>query len=283
MSDVALLNGDFPLTVDYLKPILLELPQAHAPVYHRFGPGIYIRELHAAKDTLIVGHIQKQDHSNLLLQGSVLMINEDESTQLIEAPAFIVGKAGSRKVALVVEYMVLQNIYATEETNIDNLEAMFLEPDDAKNVKLKQMHEDEVTNMQAVRNDYVQFLNQYNITEEEIQQYVQIDDVVDFPTPNTLRVADSAIEGKGLFTTAPINTGDFIALARVNGSRTPAGRYANHSPTPNCTMMLVPNGDMALVATQNIDGCVGGLVGTELTVDYRQVMSINPVLTKQKE
>lgn len=283
MSDLALLEGDFPITAEFLTPVLLDMPQAHTPVYHRFGPGIYIRELHAAAGTLIIGHIQKQDHSNLLLKGKVLMINEDQTTYELEAPAFIVGKANSRKVAHVIEDMVWQNIYATEETDIDKLEATYLEPDSAKSAKLAEQQQEAVTEAQWVRDDYAAFLQQYNTSEEDIQKYVQQEDVVDFPTANTLRLAESPIHGVGLFTTFPINIGEFIALARVDGKRTPAGRYTNHSPIPNCAMVMLPNGDMGLIATQYIDGCLGGNVGTELTVDYRQVMSINPVLTTRKD
>jgi hypothetical protein len=269
MSDLSLLEGDFPITAEYLTPLLLDMPQAPAPIYHRFGPGIYIREMHAAAGTLIVGHIQKEDHSNLLLKGKALMINEDESSYELEAPAFVVGKAGSRKIALVIEDMVWQNIYATDETDIDKLEERFLEPDKVKSVFLQAEFDKQEQENQHIRDDYKKMLVEFGMTEEQAKEYHIHDEVVDFDMPNQLRVAESAIEGLGLFTTAPILIGEYICKVRIGGKRTPAGRFTNHSPTPNCARVLLDNGDLGLVSLTNIDGCLGGSVGTELTVNYR--------------
>lgn len=280
MSDLSLLDGDFPLTAEFLTPVLLDMPQASCPVYHRFGPGIYIRELQADTGTLIVGHIQKQDHTNILLKGKLQMFNEDGSTYVVSAPLIYTGKANSRKVALVLEDMVWQNVYATTETNIDKLEETYLEQDSAKTTAVNLIATQQKEELQYVRDDYSLFLTQFGVTEEHVQQLVQIDDVVDFDSPHSLRVSNSNIQGKGLFTTAPITQGSYIAKARINNCRTPAGRYTNHSPTPNCKFILLENGDIGMVALQNINGCMGGSVGTELTVNYRDVMSINPVLER---
>jgi hypothetical protein len=282
MSDLSLLDGDFPLTAEFLTPIMLEFPQASCPVYHRFGPGLYIRELHMTAGTMAIGHIQKQDHVNILLQGKVMMINEDESTTVVEAPLFFIGKAGSRKIGLVLEDMVWQNIYATEETDIDKLEEMFLEQDQHKTayVNLIKQHAEETH--QYIRDDYVKFLDEIGFTEEQIQAQVQVDDLVDYDAPNQLRVAESLISGLGVLTTAPIAKGSFIAKTRINGRRTPAGRYTNHSPTPNCEMVLFENGDMALRALEDISGCLGGSKGTELTINYRQIAQLNPQLVEGK-
>jgi hypothetical protein len=269
MSNVSSVEGDFPNTAEYLTPLLLDMPQAHTPIYHRFGPGIYIREMHAAAGTLIVGHIQKEDHSNLLLKGKVTMINEDESTYELEAPAFIVGKAGSRKIAHVIEDMVWQNIYSTDESDIDKLEARFLEPDEVKSVFLQAEFDKQEQENQHIRDDYKKMLVEFGMTEEQAKAYHIHDEVVDFDMPNQLRVAESAIEGLGLFTSAPIEANTYICKVRIGGKRTPAGRFTNHSPTPNCARVLLDNGDLGLVSLTNIDGCLGGSVGTELTVNYR--------------
>ena len=269
MSNVSLVDGDFPITAEYLTPLLLEMPQAHTPIYHRFGPGIYIREMHAAAGTLIVGHIQKEDHSNLLLKGKVTMINEDESTYELEAPAFIVGKAGSRKIAHVTEDMVWQNIYSTDETDVDKLEARFLEPDEVKSVVLQNMFVEQQNCNQPLRDDYKKMLVEFGMTEEQAKAYHINDEVVAYDVPNQLRVSESAIEGLGLFTSAPIEADRYICKVRISGKRTSAGRFTNHSPTPNCARVLLDNGDLGLVSLTNIDGCLGGSVGTELTVNYR--------------
>jgi hypothetical protein len=281
MSDLSLLDGDFPLTAEYLTPMLLDMPQASCPIYHRFGPGIYIRELHMAAGTMAIGHIQKQDHINILLKGKVLMVNEDESTHIVEAPMFFIGKAGSRKVGMVLEDMVWQNIYATEETDIEKLEECFLDKTSlAPHVNLLASEQEE--QLQHIRNDYTTLLSEIGMTEEQVQAQVSIDDVVEFDEPNQLRVTYSTIDGVGLFTTVPIEANTYVCKARVNGRRTPAGRYVNHSPTPNCKMVLLENNDMLLVSLVNINGCLGGGVGTELTVNYREVLKLNPQIIQEK-
>ena len=270
---MSVLDGDFPLTAEYLAPILMDMPQAECPLYHRFGPSLYIRELHMKACTLAIGHIQKFEHVNIMLKGKVLMINEDDTTQTLEAPLYFIGGAGSRKVGLVLEDVVWQNIYATNETDIDTSETIFL---DKVSIPL-QLPSPSV----AIDNlDYLNLLTEINMTEEEVQEQVQVNDLVDFDTVNTLRLATSAIHGKGVFTTAPLTKDEYIAKGRINNCRTIAGRYTNHSKTPNCKMVFEDGGDVWLVALDNISGCLGGGKGTELTVNYRDVLINNPKLIK---
>jgi hypothetical protein len=265
------------ITLVDLETKLLTMPQASCPVVHRFGPGIYIRELQMAAGTLAVGKIQKFEHVNILLKGKVIMFNDNGSTTTLEAPLFFIGKAG-RKAGLVLEDMVWQNIYATEETDIDKLEAMFMEePDAFKEHTIAKLAFDKIE-VQNDIDDYNILLEEINMSEECVQRQVQItSDLIPFDTPNNLRVTSSVIHGKGLFTTIPISQGTRIAKASIAGHRTPAGRYTNHSAVPNCT--LVRDGlDIWLEAIEDIDGCLGGSVGQELTVDYRVAIKLNPTI-----
>lgn len=267
-----------PVTVE---TELLKQPQASCPVVHRFGPGIYIRELHMSAGTMAVGKLQKYEHTNILLKGKVLMFNENGTTNVLEAPLFFVGKAG-RKVGLVLEDMVWQNIYATEETDIDKLEEMFMENSEAgKEHVIAQLAYTQIE-AQNDNDDYLLLLEEIGMTEEQVQRQVQIvEDLIDFDTPNTLRLADSCIHGKGIFTTAPIFKDEWIAKARIDGKRTPAGRYTNHSAVPNCTLVIDENSNIWLKALEDIDGCMGGSKGTELTIDYREALKLNPDIIRK--
>ena len=82
-----------------------------------------------------------------------------------------------------------------------------------------------------------------------------------------VRVAESSIDGKGLFVSRAVKAGECIAPMRLSGMRTPAGRYTNHSTTPNAKAVLLPSGDMELVALRDLVG------GEEVTLEYRQVGS----------
>ena len=107
-----------PFDISELESKMLEVEQVECPVIHRFGPGMYIREVRISAGTLAVGHEQLFDHMNLFLQGNVIMLNEDGTTSDLKAPMIFTGQPG-RKVGYIVEDMVWLNIYATEETDID--------------------------------------------------------------------------------------------------------------------------------------------------------------------
>ena len=88
-------------------------------------------------------------------------------------------------------------------------------------------------------------------------------------------VASSPIEGKGVFATANIAANEVIAPARIEGKRTFAGRYTNHAINSNAKMVRQDNGDIDLVATRDISGCVGGAIGEEIKIDYRQALNLS--------
>lgn len=114
-------------------------------------------------------------------------------------------------------------------------------------------------------NDYDQMLLDMGVTDEQIRQISRDDgDVVPMPAGFPVQVGPSPIEGQGLLTTGEVEAGETVAPARIEGNRTPAGRFINHSGVPNSVMRALPSGDIEVVATQPIEK------GEEVTVDYRQ-------------
>ena len=110
---------------DALEQQFLSQPQAECPVTHHFGPGVYIREVKIPAGTIVVGHSHRDESLNMMLAGKmVLMI--DGQIIAVSAPFFAVAKPG-RKVAYVLEDAVWMNVYATEERDIDKLEAMYVD------------------------------------------------------------------------------------------------------------------------------------------------------------
>jgi hypothetical protein len=104
--------------------------------------------------------------------------------------------------------------------------------------------------------------------------------ICDYVLPEHIRLAKSNIHGKGIFATASIPKHTNIALAKINNQRTLVGRYTNHSNVPNCTMVLLDNGDIELHSLTDIVGCLGGQLGDELTVNYRDVLTLQSKLIK---
>lgn len=106
---------DITEVIKKIEPLMLNMPQVPCPVTHYFGPGVCIREVKIPAGTIAIGHHQNFNHVNNFLKGKVLMLMEDGTTKTIEAPMTFTGEPG-RKIGYIVEDMVWQNIYPTEET-----------------------------------------------------------------------------------------------------------------------------------------------------------------------
>jgi hypothetical protein len=264
-------GGITPEMVGITVEKMLTLPQAPCPVVHRFGPGVYIREVFIPAGTFSIGHFQKQSHSNFLVKGSVTMLNGDGTTTFLEAPFFYVSTP-CRKIGYIHEDMVWQNIYATTETNVDVLEKMLLDTDEILDADRDIKAEAGFINACADREDYMKLLQELGLTEDQVRAEVENEeDLVPMPYGSfAVAAGKSVIEGRGLFVTAPMRAGDVLAPARVGGKRTPAGRFTNHSSAPNAVMIQRSNGDVDLVALIDLNGSHGGQMGDEITVDYRQ-------------
>ncbi len=266
----------FEQKIQAIEKEFLKHEQAECSVVHRFGPGIYIREVTLPAGILAIGHHQKTTHMNVMLKGKVSIVNPDNTISLLEAPLTVVLPPG-RKVGYVHETVVWQNIYATDETDVEKLEEMFLEKsqgylthkEEAAKLLLEHSTED--------KKDYEEMLKEYGFNEETVrQQSENLEDQRDMPYGSYgWVVGASKIEGKGIIASDFYNTGDVIGEARIEGLRTPLGRYTNHSKTPNAKMILKDNGDIDLVAITSIKGSCGGQLGDEITIDYRQALQLS--------
>jgi len=261
---------------------MLQMPQADCPVVHHFGPGLCVREVFMSAGTLAVGHLQKFEHMNVLLRGSVMVVNDDGSTKVLKAPMMFIGKPG-RKIGYVLEDMVWQNIYATDLKNPDEVEAHFVE-------KSEEWQDDQAAKFAVScaahaqdRLDYDAVAAASGFTPEQIREQVEnTEDQIWIDNPVT-RVSESPIHGRGLFVTSPVKAGNVICAARIDGKRTQAGRFTNHSPTPNAKMVLCANGDIDLVALVDIEGCQGGGLGVEATIEYRHALALSSLALKNQE
>jgi len=261
--------------VQQLESEFLKHEQVDCPVVHRFGPNIYIREVTIPAGTLSIGHYQKTEHLNIMISGRVTMVNEDGSKNELIAPQVFVSKPG-RKIGYIHEKMVWQNVYSTLETDVEKLEFMFLEKSmtwqenqKAQNLLLTLDHSSDVA-------DYYLAIAEYGFDHETVRKQTEnMDDQIPMPFGNyKMMIANSRIDGKGVFATGNIAQGEMIAPARIDGKRTPVGRYTNHAKNSNGIMVLRDNGNIDLVANKAINGCQGGNLGEEITIDYRQALSL---------
>ena len=255
---------------------LIDKEQAPTPVIHRFGGGLYIREAHYPKGVLVVGQEHVSEHMNVLLKGSIQVMDGDGEPQILVAPHMFVAKAGS-KVGLTLEDVVWQNIYVTNSTDVEQLESVLFKQSEVltqhqqkKLLEQHSLHEED-------RQDFLAMVEESGWTVEDIELASKYrEDCIPFPDGSySICAGSSPIQGKGMFATAVIKQNSIIAPMRLGMCRTPAGYLINHSKTPNAVALVNDMGDMFLVAMRDISGMFGGELGEEITLDYRQVMQVN--------
>jgi hypothetical protein len=117
------------LATDKINVLMREvaaLPQTDCPVSHHFGPSIYIREVVMPAGTVVVGKYHKHDHMCNMIEGRMIVVNEDGDRAEVVAPCVFMAKKG-RKTAYILETVRFQNIYSTDETDVEKLEHMMVD------------------------------------------------------------------------------------------------------------------------------------------------------------
>lgn len=274
-----------PAELEQLESHMLDLPQVECPVVHHFGPGVYIREVTLPAGTFAVGHAQRHEHLNIMLAGSVAVLGDDGQAKVLRAPMIFVGQPG-RKVGVILETCIWQNVYPNpdNERDVDVLEAKWLDKSGtwqahnaAKQLSLLDDHE-------ADRADFIDLVHKAGFDEATVRTQSEFaGDQIPMPDGFArVTVRPSPIEGQGIFISYPAQQGELIGPARLNGMRTPLGRFTNHSRTPNA-VFVKQGDDIYLYALRRIAGCSGGDQGEEVTVDYRQALALSGINIEQGE
>jgi hypothetical protein len=278
---------DGPLTAERIERAegqLLQLPQAECPLVHRFAAGVCIREVQMPAGALIIGHAHKFADFNILLAGRLTLLMPDGSMKELSAPLTFVGTPG-RKIAYIHETVTWQNVWATTETDIETVEALFLDKSPGWQANRAQRLALDRLARQGDREDFERFLTAAGLPAEDVRRISQMQsDQIPMPAGDwKFQVGDSAIEGKGVLATADLEPDEVIGPARIAGQRTPLGRYTNHAADANAKMEVCVrpsrcDWDIVLVATRPIPGCRGGQPGEEITVNYEQALAANNAL-----
>ena len=124
--------------------------------------------------------------------------------------------------------------------------------------------------------DYQRFLAEYRLTEEKVQQLMAENREIQMHYER-IALEASPIHGLGYFARQELQPHFAFAIARCGITRTSAGRYINHSSSPNTVFVLHVNWDLYAVSTRTI------MEGEEVTVDYRQAARLVQNLPRPDE
>ena len=115
-------------SIERVEAMCLKLPQVDMPLTHLFAPGIYWREGFIPAGTFAIGHQHKTEHINVLLSGTIRVLQDGKEVELT-APQVFKSSAGVRKAVFAVTDVRFVNVHhnPTDETDLDKLEAIFVE------------------------------------------------------------------------------------------------------------------------------------------------------------
>lgn len=260
--------------VDDIEKLCLTQTQVGCEVTHHFGPGIYIRECTIRRGVFVTGKLHRFAHTNNMIQGRIMMSENGSAFHQVAAPYKYNSPAG-QKMGEALEDVVWQNIYATAITDIEELERWLFKPSPAFLNAAEAVARAQIELRKVDQEDFFMVLDECGISPYQARaESERIDDQIPMPPGYSTMIRRSAIEGQGVFLQLPANPGDPIAPGRIQGKRTPVGRFVNHSRTPNAKYIEIA-GDAILVATAHINPYCNELVpGDEVTVDYRQALSL---------
>ncbi len=258
MNELKKIIGDGEVTekkIQETEDFLKTLPDVKLEVKHHFCNGMYARELFIPAGTILTGKIHKTEHL-CMMSGDIYIVDVHGKRRVTGTHVFKSEK-GDKRVGLTYSDTVFTTFHVTDETNIDMLESQLVAD------TYEEYHN------WIGSDDFGRFMLEFGFTEEVIKPIVENEaDQIDFPYPVDVEKRESKAHGFGMFATKQFNAGYAIGPVRLEGKRTPLGRYTNHSGEPN-TMFVNNFGDLHMVAIKDIKK------DDELFVDYRQAAKVN--------
>jgi hypothetical protein len=252
--------------IEDLQEVMLNLPQADVQYLHSFEPKKYIRTMIAPPHTVIVGAEHKTPYRIRIEKGTIA-VNIGDEIKTLSAPLEFDAPAGVKRVGTVFdEELVWVDIYDNPDdcTDIAVLEdRLYVVPECglmSNRIPLQ---------LKEANDDYQFFLTQLNLSQAEMDKIVTIEhDLMEMPEEYATEVKPSKIQGVGLFATKNFAKGETVCPSRLNGKRTPGGRFVNHSPKNNVVPVKVGD-DIYVVADRDI------YKTEELLLNYRDMMFVN--------
>ncbi len=129
MNDLVIQKAPTLAQIQTLQRAMSRLPQAELQTEHYFADGMYARRLYRSAGTLIVGKVHKREHFFVIARGSLIIWTEGGMKQL-SAGAVIASKPGTKRVTLAMEDSIGITFHRTDKTNLDEVEAELIEPED---------------------------------------------------------------------------------------------------------------------------------------------------------
>lgn len=236
---------------DYAK----DLPQVEVPAKESFVNGMYVREIMIPAGTLLTGRVHKYPYVDIMLSGKLDVITPD-GVKRLEGYHNMAGVPGRKRAGYAYEDTHWVTVHRTDHKNQETI---------LDHLTFFSMREYNDYRRAIDHASFSAIVKAAGFTEAEVRVISEnTADMIEMPDDYAYNVCigQSEIEGDGLFAMQDYKPGEHICPARIDGMRTAAGRYSNHSAHANGKMLLLDNGDMALIAIEPI------AKGSEITTNY---------------
>ena len=257
-------------TVSALEEVMLQYPQVDAGTLNLIHGGMCARTILIPAGNMLTGALTNCDNTCIVCGD--ITVTTDEGPQRITGYQVIPAKAGTKRVGYTHADTWWTMVWRTDLTDLEAIEDELT----CESGMLQSRRGAE--SVEHDRNDFALFMREFNLSPEfmlAVANYT--DDHAPAPVgTDTLALRPSKISGNGSFSTKSHAKGETLAPMRINGMRTPAGRYINHSPKPNAEAFSQGD-DLWCRALRDIGD------SEEITLDYRQVVEVNPVFERQMQ
>ena len=115
--------------INKLQAEMVKMPQVELETEHYFSDGMYCRKVSRKAGTLIVGKVHKKAHFFMCAKGEIIAWTENVMKKLV-AGDIIESKPGTKRVTLAVSDAIGITFHKTDKTDLDEIEAELIEPDE---------------------------------------------------------------------------------------------------------------------------------------------------------
>lgn len=227
-----------------LQEVCLEQEQVDIPTIERIIGSMYAREIFIPKGATIVSRVYKRAYVDIMLSGDVT-INDTNGSIRLTGANILEGTPGRKRAGHAHEdtrWITVHDMLDIKTNPIEDLS--FANIDEHLNYQSKN-----------ARESYEGFINSSGLLESDIKRQ-SISEPYE-PVDGGFYLADSPINGTGVFSSRRVLAGEIIGPSLHNGKKTQLGRYVNHSGYPNTTYK-----GNKLMAVRSID------TGQEITLCY---------------
>jgi|TARA_R110000851_G_scaffold68383_1_gene153900 hypothetical protein len=118
------------------------------PVTNTFADGMHVRQIEIPKGIFAIGKIHLKEHVSFLLKGKMVIVDEENGRQTIEAPATIISQPGIKRAVYAIEDCIFTNVFhnplnnkdtkVLEKNNVvDTYDEYYIQLENAKLIKEK--------------------------------------------------------------------------------------------------------------------------------------------------